>query len=171
MEPRMARSSRPLRLPWLARMRSLDSKLSRPPSPASQSWSRLHWRNEGWDTIFLQSWKVGDRINQGCLRTINIQHSYIELYIHDLKRKKIRKGIQSIPRRWSSKSRLNQSINSIQTLLSNCHDWTRKVFSSSFLTSPLLKSYFPTMSLTLLGEESPQFVCLEHPESCILSNI
>ncbi len=25
------------------------------------------------------------------------------------------------------------------------------------------------MSLTLLGEESPQFVCLEHPESCILS--
>ena len=27
------------------------------------------------------------------------------------------------------------------------------------------------MSLTLLGEESPQFVCLEHPESCILNKL
>ena len=27
------------------------------------------------------------------------------------------------------------------------------------------------MSLILLGEEFPQFVCLEHPESCILNKI
>ena len=27
------------------------------------------------------------------------------------------------------------------------------------------------MSLILLGEEFPQFVCLEHPESCILSKL
>ena len=61
------------------------------------------------------------------------------------------------------------TTNSIQTLSSNCHKWLKKVFNHNF--SPLLKSCFPTMSLILLGEEFPQFVCLEHPESCILSKL